>query len=151
MITLKKILVPTDFSEHSNKALLYGAELAAKFGAELHVMHAIEMTPLAYGEGAYFPPETEAELTAAASSQLDSLHIPMANDVTVVRKILHGHPFVETIRYSKENNIGLIVIGTHGRGAIAHMLLGSVAEKVVRKAPCPVLTVRDKEHDFVMP
>ena len=151
MITLKKILVPTDFSEHSSKALLYGSELARKFGAELHLMHAIEMTPLMYGEGAYIAPETEAEIEAAATKQLESLLADSSDDLKIVRKIEHGHPFVETIRYAKENDIGLIVLGTHGRGAIAHMLLGSVAEKVVRKAPCPVLTVRDKEHEFVMP
>lgn len=151
MITLKKILVPTDFSEHSAKALLYGAELAKKFGAELHLMHAVEQTPLMYGEGAYVPPETEAEIEAAATAQLESLVADVGDGVNVVRRVEHGHPFVETIRYAKENDIGLIVLGTHGRGAIAHMLLGSVAEKVVRKAPCPVLTVRDKEHEFIMP
>lgn len=151
MITLKNILVPTDFSEHSNKALLYGSELAKKFGAELHLMHAIEMTPLLYGEGAYVTPETEAEIESAATKQLESLFADSSKDMKVVRRIEHGHPFVEIIRYAKENDIGLIVLGTHGRGAIAHMLLGSVAEKIVRKAPCPVLTVRDKEHDFVMP
>src|SRR5207302_3469836 len=64
---------------------------------------------------------------------------------------LTGSPFVEIVRYAKEQNIDLIVLGTHGRGPIAHMLLGSVAEKVVRKAPCPVLTVRHPEHEFVMP
>ena len=151
MITLKKILVPTDFSEHSNKALLYGAELAAKFGAELHLLHAIEMTPLMYGEGAYIPPEMEIDRENAAVKQLDDLHVAATSDVKVVRKVQHGHPFVEIVRYARENDIGLIVVATHGRGAIAHMLLGSVAEKIVRKAPCPVLTVRDKEHEFVMP
>lgn len=150
MITLKKILVPTDFSDHSDKAIQYGAELASKFGAELHLVHAIEATPIMYGEGAYFPPETEAEIEAAAVKQLEGLTVD-AEGVSVQRKVVPGHPFVEVIRYAKENDIGLIVIGTHGRGAIAHMLLGSVAEKVVRKAPCPVLTVRDKEHEFVRP
>jgi nucleotide-binding universal stress UspA family protein len=151
MITLKKILVPTDFSEHSAKAVLYGAELAKKFGAELHLMHAVEMTPLMYGEGAYVTPETDAEIEAFAAKQLEKLVVDSGDNLKVVRKIQHGHPFVETVRYAKENDIGLIVIGTHGRGAIAHMLLGSVAEKVVRKAPCPVLVVRDEEHEFVMP
>jgi nucleotide-binding universal stress UspA family protein len=151
MIALKKILVATDFSEHSNKALLYGAELAAKFGAELHLLHAIETTPRMHGEGAYVPPEMDVELENAAVKQLDHLNVTATSDLKVVRKVQHGHPFVETIRYAKEKDISLIVLGTHGRGAIAHMLLGSVAEKVVRKAPCPVLTVRDNEHDFVMP
>ena len=150
MISLKKILVPTDFSDHSDKALRYGTELASKFGAELHLIHAIEATPVMYGEGAYFPPETEAEIEAAAVKQLEGLAVP-GEGLAVQRKVVLGHPFVEIVRYAKENDIGLIVIGTHGRGAIAHMLLGSVAEKVVRKAPCPVLTVRDEEHEFVRP
>lgn len=151
MITLKRILVPTDFSEHSDSAMRYGAELAAKFGAELHLLHAIETAPMMYGEGAWFPPENEAELEAAAVKQLDDLHIEAAESLTVTRKSVHGHPFVETVRYARDNDIDLIVMGTHGRGPVAHMLLGSVAEKVVRKAPCPVLTVRDGEHEFVMP
>jgi nucleotide-binding universal stress UspA family protein len=152
MIALTKILVPTDFSEQSAKAVRYGAELAKKFGAELHLLHAVEATPIMYGEGAgYFPPETLTEMEAAAAEQLNKLELESADDLRVIRKVLQGHPFVEIVRYAKDNTIELIVIGTHGRGAIAHMLLGSVAEKVVRKAPCPVLVVRDAEHDFVMP
>jgi nucleotide-binding universal stress UspA family protein len=65
--------------------------------------------------------------------------------------LLAGNPFLEIIRYAKAHEIDLIVMGTHGRGPIAHMLLGSVAEKVVRKSPCPVLTVREAQHQFVMP
>lgn len=151
MITLKKILVPTDFSEHSAKAMQYGAELAAKFGAELHLLHSIEATPIMYGEGAFYPTETDAEIEAAAVKQLDDVKLDSTADLTVKRHAKHGHPFVEIVRYAKDNEVDLIIIGTHGRGAIAHMLLGSVAEKVVRKAPCPVLVVRDEEHDFVLP
>jgi nucleotide-binding universal stress UspA family protein len=65
--------------------------------------------------------------------------------------LLAGNPFLEIIRYARAHNVDLIVMGTHGRGPIAHMLLGSVAEKVVRKSPCPVLTVREAQHEFVMP
>ena len=65
--------------------------------------------------------------------------------------LVAGNPFLEIIRYAKANDVDLIVMGTHGRGAIAHILLGSVAEKVVRKSPCPVLTVRQAQHEFVMP
>lgn len=151
MISLKRILVPTDFSEHSRKAMLYGAELAKKFHSELHLLHAIEMTPLMYGEVACVAPETESEIEASAQTQLDRLLTDADADLTIVRTVQHGHPFVETIRYAKENDVGLIILGTHGRGAIAHMFLGSVAERVVRKAPCPVLTVRDENHEFVMP
>ncbi len=80
MISLKKILVPTDFSEHSSKAVTYGAELATKFGAELHLLHAVETTPIAYGEeAAFFPPESTAELEAAAAEELDKLTIESAD------------------------------------------------------------------------
>ena len=151
MISLSKILVPTDFSEHSAQAMRYGAELAAKFGAELHLLYVIETIPYMIEQGAFVPPETEADMEAAAVKQLDGLKMDAATDLNVVRKANHGSPFVEIVRYTKNNEMDLIVLGTHGWGVITHMLLGSVAEKVVRKAPCPVLTVRAGEHDFVMP
>ena len=151
MVALEKILVPTDFSEHSAKAIQYGAELAGKFGAELHLLHAVETTSIAYGEGPYFPPETVAEMEAAAVKQLDEWEVEAADDVPTVRQVTRGYPFLEIVRYAKENKIDLIIVGTHGRGAIAHMLLGSVAEKVVRKSPCSVLVVRGEQHNFVMP
>jgi nucleotide-binding universal stress UspA family protein len=69
----------------------------------------------------------------------------------VKRTVVDGHPFVEIIKHAKEGDADMIIMGTHGRGAIAHMLLGSVAEKVVRTAPCPVLTVRHPEHKYVHP
>ena len=151
MIRLSKILVPTDFSQHSANAVRYGAELAAKFGADLLLLHCVEQTPILYGEGgAWISPETIVELQAAADKQLQEVPVDVEG-VNVIRKTVDGHPFVEVIRYAKSEETDLIVMGTHGRGAIAHLLLGSVAEKVVRKAPCPVLTVRDKEHEFVMP
>jgi nucleotide-binding universal stress UspA family protein len=152
MISLNKILVPVDFSEHSTKAVRYGAELAAKFGAELHLFHAIETRAYAYDETAtYFPPEPIAEVESAALKELDKVKIEAADQVHVIRNVARGNPFVEIVRYARDNTVDLIVIGTHGRGAIAHMLLGSVAERVVRKAPCPVLVVRGEQHEFVMP
>ena len=151
MIDLKRILVATDFSDHSSKAVQYGAELAAKFDAELHLLHAVDPTPIAYGEGAFYPPNSTTEIIAAAAQQLDELSLGSVANVRVTRKVIEGTPFVEIVRYAKESTADLLIIGTHGRGAVAHMLLGSVAEKVVRKAPCPVLVVRDEEHDFVMP
>ena len=152
MIQLKRILVPSDFSEYSSNAVLYGCELAAKFDAELHLLHAVELVPITYTEGAYFSPESQAEITRDAANRLSELpDAAWCEKLNVTRATVEGHPFVQIIRYAKENDIDLIVIGSHGRGAIAHMLLGSVAEKVVRKAPCPVLTVHNPEHEFVMP
>ena len=150
MLALKKILVPTDFSKQSEKAVLYGKELAGKFGAELHLLHAYEATPIMYGEGGGVAPPSTAELQATALKLLNDVDVE-SNGVAITRKTAEGHALVEIVQYARENDIDLIVMGTHGRGAIAHMLIGSVAENVVRKAPCPVLVVRDEEHDFVMP
>jgi nucleotide-binding universal stress UspA family protein len=151
MISINRILVATDFSEHGEKALRYGTELAMKFGAELHLLHAVAITPVLYGEGGNFPYQSQAELEQQAAKQLDQVEVEADGSLQVVRYASSGTPFVEIVRYAKENTVDLIVMGTHGRGAIAHMLMGSVAEKVVSKAPCPVLVVRDQEHDFVMP
>lgn len=151
MINMNRILVPTDFSEHSEKAVRYGAELASKFGAELHLLHIVEIQPILYAEGAAFPFETTKEVIEHATAELDKVIIESGDPVPITRTVSEGSPFVEIVKHAKEKNVDLIVMGTHGRGAIAHMLLGSVAEKVVRKAYCPVLIVRSEEHDFVMP
>ena len=84
----------------------------------------------------------------ARSELIDSA---WAEGKLVVRATAQGTPFLEIIRYAKEKDIDMIVMGTHGRSGLVHMLMGSVAEKVVRKAPCPVLTVRPEGHKFVMP
>ena len=151
MIAMKRILVPTDFSEHSEKAVRYGAELALKFGAELQLLHTIEIQPILYAEGAAFPFQTTKEMQEYATAELEKVKVESGDQIQISRIICEGSPFVEIVKHAKENDVNLIVMGTHGRGAIAHMLLGSVVDKVVRKAYCPVLVVRDQEHDFVMP
>jgi nucleotide-binding universal stress UspA family protein len=156
MVNLKQILVPTDFSMASDSALRYGKALAETFGSTVHLLHVVEETPVypwASPEGILPLPlpawdEMEKQVREQLTKQLTDaeqrlFHAELAT--------LPGNPFVEIVRYAKEHTIDLIVIGTHGRGPVAHMLLGSVAEKVVRKAPCPVLTVRSPEHEFVMP
>lgn len=155
MIALKQILVATDFSETAASALRYGCALAEAFKAELHVLHVInepsEPTWAAYG----YLPEITAFRKALKEGALANLNQVLSHDDVErfhPRLVLKwGPPFLEIVRYAREQNIDLIVIGTHGRGPIAHMLMGSVAEKVVRKAPCPVLTVRPGEHEFVLP
>jgi len=98
-------------------------------------------------------PELYASLEDAARKQLDAqLTVDEKTKYRAEVDLVMGtSEFVEVIRYAREKDIDLLVLGTHGRGAIAHMLMGSVAEKIVRKAPCPVLTVRHPEHEFVMP
>jgi nucleotide-binding universal stress UspA family protein len=154
MIALKEILVPTDFSEASEVALRYGQALAERFGATLHVVHVIEdlFIPGLATEG-YLPmPGYFEDMERQAHEQLNKMLAVVDRDkLRTQAETKRGSAFLEIVRYAKDHGIDLIVMGTHGRGPIAHMLMGSVAEKVVRKAPCPVLTVRHPEHEFVMP
>lgn len=152
MINLKRILVPTDFSEHAGNAVRYGCEFAARFEAELHLLHVIEMIPVMYHEGIVFSPDSEVQLREHAEATLETVPGDDWTDrLSIVRSTVQGHPLVEIIRYAKASETDLLIIGTHGRTGLAHMLLGSNAEKIVRKAPCPVMTVHCPEHEFVMP
>ncbi len=157
MIGLKKILVATDFSDASGTALAYGRELARSFDAALTVLHVVaDALPGSYGlEGGMMlnNPGTQQEIEAAAREQVDASIAPedrvqlKANGTVLVSSA----PAAAIVEYAREIGSNLIVMGTHGRGGIAHLLLGSVAEQVVRTAPCPVLTVRHPEHEFVTP
>lgn len=160
MIRMKHILAPTDFSEPSGKALKYACAFAEQYRATVHLLHVSSIPSLPVSEfgiselGMYTEPavDLEPQLREQAQRQMTALIEERAGDsLTVQNEVVFGVPFLEIIQYAKANEIDMIVMGTHGRGAIAHMLLGSTAEKVVRKAPCPVLTVRDEEHEFVMP
>ena len=156
MIKLQHILVPTDFSEPSQIAVKYAKAFAETFNASLHVLHVIEESSFVYTwtspEGSLVVPNMQEELEKSAKAQIGTVLTQSEQTKYKARLVtLTGSPFVEIVRYSKANGIDMIVMGTHGRGPIAHMLMGSVAEKVVRKAPCPVLTVRHPEHEFVMP
>ena len=154
MIALRKILLPTDFNDTAAVALKYAQAFAEVCGASMHVLHVLEdPLPGWKPEGHVTPvPRIREGMEEDARVQLGKV-ISMED-----RKRLHaelvtkwGNPFVEIVRYAKDHEIDLIVMGTYGRGPIARMLMGSVAEKVVRKAPCPVLTVRQPEHELVMP
>jgi len=156
MITLKSILVPTDFSETSDAALAYGRALARTFGASLDVLHVAEniMTRAFAGEGyVAIVPELQADLERSAREQLDQLLMdndrpPLATKGIVLTS---NAAALEIVSYAKAHGIDLIVMGTHGRSGIAHVFMGSVAERVVRTAPCPVLTVRHPEHEVGVP
>ena len=156
MVNIKKILYPSDFSKHSLAALPYAVDLAEKFDAELHLLHVVDSAYqywMAGGEGAVPVVVSESELLESAQKQMDDFLAQHLADVKhrLVVKMLTGRPFLEIINYSRDQAIDMIVIATHGHGAIASMLMGSVTEKVVRKSPCPVLTVRHAEHKFEMP
>lgn len=151
MITLERILVPTDFSDYSKPAITYACELAERFSAELHVLHVVP-PPLVAAPYIGAISDDMLQPEAAAKKELDEMEDPSFEQAAPVDRVLRmGTPFVEIVRYAKENAIDLIVMGTHGRTGVVHALIGSVAEKVVRKAPCPVLTVRPEGHQFVLP
>jgi len=155
MISLKTVLVPTDFSDASGSALNYGKAMAGAFGASLHLVHVMEdLMAHAWAAEVYVAsmPQLRDEIEKESRQRLSAIFSEEERrHYRVVTALLAGNPFLEIIRYAKAHDVDLIVMGTHGRGAIAHMLLGSVAEKVVRKSPCPVLTVREAQHQFVMP
>jgi nucleotide-binding universal stress UspA family protein len=153
MIALKHVLVPTDFSDTSDSALRYGKALAAAFGATLHVVHIIEEPygqPWAVEAYGFSLAALQDEWIKDAQARLaGSLTEEERKAVNAVTTTVLGHPVMEILRYATENKVDLIVMGTHGRGPLGHVVLGSVAERVVRKAPCPVLTVRTPEREFV--
>ncbi len=155
MIDLHRILVPTDFSKFSQIALTYAAALAEKFDAELFLLHVVQDLAVFIPDMitvAPPPAPTVEQMTRAVHGAFDRLikenHLERFKTHRDVRE---GTPFYEIVRYAKEMAVDLIIMGTHGHSGLAHMLLGSVTEKVVRKAPCPVLTIRHPEHEFVHP
>ena len=156
MIQLTRILVATDFSDASHVALDYGRALAHTFGASLHVLHVMETVAMTaateYGFSG-LPVEFQREMEAAARKRTEELLTDedrrLMSAMAVVAR--HNTPAAAIVEYAGTNRIDLIVLGTHGRGALGHLFMGSVAERVVRTAPCPVLAVRNPEHEFVMP
>jgi nucleotide-binding universal stress UspA family protein len=155
MVVLKNILVATDFGDASALALAYGRELARTFGARLHVLHVVENVMMRYGAEVPFTvlPELQSDLEAAARRELDALITADDRGSLTVLPIVQTAPGVPggVGEYARANAIDLIIMGTHGRGPVKHLLMGSVAERVVRTAPCPVLTVRSPERDFLAP
>jgi len=139
MLAVRTILHLTDFSEPSQYALGLACALARDYGARLIVLHVAEVPTVAYGEGVV-PPNPE-ELRAAAQEQLDRLQVPHGN-VRAERRLEQGDVITEILRVAQEAHADLIVLGTHGRTGLGRLLMGSVAEQVVRRAVCPVLTVK---------
>ncbi len=155
MPNISTILVATDFSDASEAALNYAKSLAKAFGATIHVLHVLEdLAAHAWTTEVYVAalPGVHEEMEKQARERLDATLTAEEREAFKAQLTLRtGSAFVEIVRHAREIKADLLVMGTHGRGAIAHMLLGSVAERVVRKAPCPVLTVRQPEHEFIHP
>jgi universal stress protein A len=150
-VTIKKILAPTDFSPASQKALKYALRFAGGFESEITLLHVLEPTiPLTF-EGLTLPPpatdiessETQKNLKALAASAREG---GSARIRATFRRGIASHEIVEA---AKEFDVDLIVMATHGYTGWKHFAIGSTAERVVRAAPCPVLVVREKEHDFL--
>jgi nucleotide-binding universal stress UspA family protein len=153
MIDIKLILVPVDFSDTSEHALKYGRALAATFKSALHLLHVVQdpYTQPWTAEAAAFNFGTLLEeWQREAHRHLEAMMPAEERRALGAELVIRvGSPFLEIVQYAAEHHVDLIVMGTHGRGPVAHVLLGSVAEKTIRKAPCPVLTVRHPQHEFV--
>ncbi len=151
---LRRILAALDFSEHSQAVVNYAGELSRQFQADLVFCHVVDrpsvLSGLPPGGEGYFPPNMAELQEQYARAEVEKL-AAAAGLTGWTLQFAMGTPFVEIVRLAREAAVDLIIVGTHGRGAVAHLLLGSTAEKIVQKAPCPVLTVRHGEHEFVHP
>jgi universal stress protein A len=152
MITMHRIVVPIDFSEYSKKSLRYATEFAVSFQSEILLVYVIE--PIAYPADFSFGqialPMSDADLRQRAEAQLQRLIDTEIQGRLVARAAVRaGKPSSEIVQYAKEEEADLIIIATHGHSGVEHVLFGSTAERVIRKAPCPVLSIRDKEKEFI--
>ena len=149
MIALRKILVPHDFSETSEAAVRYAIALAHNFGAQLYLLHVSDRAK--FEMATEFPLGLDGTLDDAARERLLKILTPREQiEFKPSFELRSGSPAAEIVKYATAADVDLIVMGTHGRGFVAHVVLGSVAEKVVRTAPCPVLTVRNPQREFVV-
>lgn len=155
MIAIKNVLVATDFSEPSGIALEYGRELARTYQATLHVLHvaddlqwrySLDMSPaLLLG--------VQEDLEETARARFSELLSDEDRQQLHVRAVVQtaSSPAEAIVAYARAERADVIVIGTHGRSGLAHLFMGSVAERVVRTAPCPVLTIRHPQREFIAP
>jgi nucleotide-binding universal stress UspA family protein len=149
MRSIQKILVPTDFSAHARAAIRMAADLAGKYGAQVTLVHVYEPVAYTLPDGfVLHTPNQLADLMTRLAKQLgeEAKEAEAAGARGVEVKQLQGVPSSEIVDFAKANGYDLIVMGTHGRTGLAHALLGSVAERVVRKAPCAVLTLRAQDE-----
>ena len=151
-INLKRILVPVDFSPLSKKALLYAARLAQQFNAQVDLFHVLEPEiPPAFEGFMIAPPTVSNGATASCAGRMKTLvnSVRNAGVARVGSSVRSGLAAFEIVEAAKELDVDLIVLATHGYTGWKHFAIGSTAERVVRAAPCPVLVVREKEHEFV--
>jgi universal stress protein A len=150
MPVISRILVPIDFSEYSKQAFRYAVDFARSFSAGIVALYVVEpvIYPADFSFGQVALPSMEAELRSRGLQQLQALIDNEAPDDIQARAMVRsGKPFLEIIHAAREEGVDLIIIATHGHSGIEHVLFGSTAEKVVRKAPCPVLSIRSPESE----
>jgi nucleotide-binding universal stress UspA family protein len=150
VIEIKSILAPTDFSPHSERAVQFACGLAETFGAQLHLVHVLsEIIPAGPDPllMPVMPPQFYEENEGRARETLQKILDPAwGKPAGVTTAVRWGGPVEAIVEYAREQRIELVVIATHGRTGLSHVLLGSVAERIVREAPCPVLTLRDADR-----
>ena len=152
MIKLERILVPTDFSDSARHALTYGISFAKEYGARLSLLHVVETLAVSYATDLFPAPMAEVfqEMSGYAKVELAKLATQARERGVDTRElVVQGKPAAEIVRVAREETIDMIVLGTHGKGVLDQALFGSTTERVVRKAPCPVLTCRAAAHTFV--
>jgi universal stress protein A len=151
ILHLKKILVPTDFSETSKKAVQYALRFAEQFGCEIALLYVVEPATPVIGAPLAVEPVTEKDELSMAEKELAVLaaesHTNGAHSVSSFVRV--GHAPNEITKVARDLDVDLIIIATHGYTSWRHLCMGSTTERVVRTAPCPVLVVREKEHEFV--
>jgi len=153
MADIKRILFATDFSDNSKYALTFAISFAQKYDAMLFILHVIQQPSYPLGMYAEISFDAMDKFSQSISEAVEKeMQTLKEKDLKGYPKyecmIVHGTPFLEILRTAKEKNVELIVVGTHGRTGLDHVLFGSTAEKVVRRAPCPVLSVRLPGKEF---
>jgi nucleotide-binding universal stress UspA family protein len=151
ILHLKKILVPTDFSETSKKAVQYALRFAEQFGCDIALLYVVEPATPMIGAPLAVEVFTDKDELSMAEKDLAALAAEShANGAHSVNSFVRmGHAPNEITKAAKDLDVDLIIIATHGYTSWRHLCIGSTAERVVRTAPCPVLVVREKEHEFV--
>ncbi len=151
VMKLKRILVPLDFSEHARKALLYAVKLGEQFGAAIDLVAVVE--PVIYAEGMALPGGVSHVDQSTAAEAGEALRRIAGQEIPADLKwrvmVRMGSAYAEIVETARDRKTDLLIVTTHGNSGLTHFLIGSTAEKIIRHAPCPVLVVRDKEHDFV--
>jgi nucleotide-binding universal stress UspA family protein len=151
VIQIKRILVPTDFSESAQHALTYGVSFAREYKAELILVHVVETLTVGYASDLFPVPMAEVfeEISGYAKAEIAKIAAAIRpKEVEVREMVVQGKPSAEITRIAKEESVDIIVLGTHGKGMLDQALFGSTAERVIRRAPCPVLTCQLHQHEF---